>query len=211
MSHPEVMRRLPSGFIVPAQPVLASRPPSGDGWVHEIKHDGYRMIVRRNGAAVRIYSRNANDWTARLCAIADGAWRINASSFTIDGEAVVLGPDGLSRFEELSRREAADTAILYAFDLIEYDGEDMRNRPFLERKAALARLLHNTGASILFNQHIAEDGPVVFAHACRLGAEGIVSKKVDSKYRSGPCRVWIKVRNPASIAVQRERSELWNR
>jgi hypothetical protein len=76
----------------------------------------------------------------------------------------VLGPDGLSRFEELSRRDAADTAMLYAFDLIEHDGEDIRNRPFLDRKAALARLLRNADAGILFNEHIAEDGPVVFAH-----------------------------------------------
>jgi bifunctional non-homologous end joining protein LigD len=149
-------------------------------WVHEIKHNGYRMIVHRDGATVRIYSRNANDWTARLRAIADSAARIKAGSFTIDGEAVVLGPDGLSRFEELSRREAADTAILYAFDLVEHDGE-----VFLDRKAALARLLRNTGAGILFNEHIAEVGTVVFAHACRLGAKCIVSKKVDSTYRSG--------------------------
>ena len=90
-----------------------------------------------------------------------------------------LGPDGLSRFDELSRREVAQTAILHAFDLIEHDGEDLRNLPFLDRKAALARLL--------------------------------VSKSVDGTYRSGPCRVWIKVRNPASVAVQRERSEIWNR
>jgi bifunctional non-homologous end joining protein LigD len=72
--------------------------------------------------------------------------------------------------------------ILYAFDLIEHDGEDMRNRPFLDRKAALARLLRNTEAGVLFNEHIAEDDPIVFAHACRLGAEGIVSKKVDGTY-----------------------------
>jgi bifunctional non-homologous end joining protein LigD len=91
--------------------------------------------------------------------------------------------------------------------LIEHDGEDLHDLPFLDRKAALARLLRNTDAGILFNEHIAEDGPV----ACRLGAEGIVSKKVDGAYQSGPCRVWIKVRNPASIAVQRERSEIWNR
>jgi bifunctional non-homologous end joining protein LigD len=202
---------LPAGFIVPAQPVKASKPPAGTAWVHEIKHDGYRLIVRRDGPTVRLYSRNANDWTPRLLAIATAARRIKARSFTIDGEAVVLGPDGLSRFEELRRREAADTAILHAFDLIEHDGEDMRNRPFLDRKNALARLLCNTEAGILFNEHIAEDGSVVFAHACRLGAEGIVSKKVDGTYRSGLCRVWIKVRNPASIAVQRERSETWNR
>jgi bifunctional non-homologous end joining protein LigD len=167
--------------------------------------------VRRDGPTVRLYSRNAYDWTVRLAAIAAAAELIKAKSFTIDGEAVVLGPDGLSRFEELSRREAARTAILYAFDLIERDGEDLRNLPFLDRKAALARLLRNTKAGILLNEHIAEDGQIVFGHACRLGAEGIVSKKIDGTYRSGPCRVWIKVRNPASIAVQRERSEIWNR
>jgi bifunctional non-homologous end joining protein LigD len=118
---------LPAGFVVPAQPVKASKPPVGTDWVHEIKHDGYRIIVRQDGPTVRLYSRNANDWTVRLAAIAAAAERIKAKSFTIDGEAVVLGPDGLSRFEGLSRREAADTGILYAFDLIERDGKDLRN------------------------------------------------------------------------------------
>ena len=172
--------RLPAGFIIPAQPVMASKPPSGANWVHEIKHDGYRMIVRRDGPMVRIYSRNAYDWTARLRAIAGAAERMHK-------------------------------AILYAFDLIEHDGEDLRDRPFLDRKDALARLLRGTEAGILFNEHVADDGPTVFAHACRLGAEGIVSKRVDGIYRSGPCPVWVKVRNPANISVQRERSENWNR
>ena len=205
------IRRIPPGFVVPAQPIKASKPPSGPDWVHEIKHDGYRLIVRRDGPAVRLYTRNAYDWTVRLPAIAAAAQRIKAKSFTIDGEAVVLGPDGLSRFDELRRREAAHSAILYAFDLIEYDGRDLRDHPFLDRKAALARLLRDTEAGILVNEHVAEDGPTVFARACRLGAEGIVSKQVDGTYRSGPCSVWIKVRNPASVAVQRERSEKWNR
>jgi bifunctional non-homologous end joining protein LigD len=204
------MKGLPAGFIFPAQPVLRLRPPAGTDWVHEIKHDGYRMIVHRDGPTVRLYSRNACDWTVRLASIAAAAELIKAKSFTIDGEAVVMGPDGLSRFEELSGREAARTAILYAFDLIEYDGEDLRDRPFLERKAALACLLHDTEAGILLNEHIAEDGLTVFAHACRLGAEGIVSKRVDGVYRSGPNRGSVKVRNPASIAVQRERSEKWS-
>ena len=83
--------RLPAGFIIPAQPVMASKPPSGANWVHEIKHDGYRMIVRRDGPMVWIYSRNANDWTTRLPAIASAAERLRAKSFTIDGEAVCLG------------------------------------------------------------------------------------------------------------------------
>jgi hypothetical protein len=77
------------------------------------------------------------------------------------------------------------------------DGEDMRNRRFLDRKRALVRLLRNSEADMVFNEHLAEEGPIAFAHACRLGDEGIVSKKVDSTYRSGPCRVWIKARNPA--------------
>src|SRR5215467_12492979 len=166
------IRCLLAGFVVPAQPIKASKPPSGANWVHEIKHDGYRLIVRRDGPIVRLYSRNAIDLTARFSAIAAAAARIKAESFTIDGEAVVLGSDGLSRFDELRRREAARTAILYAFDLIEHDGEDLRNRPFLDRKAALARLLHNTEAGIILNEHLGGDGPTVFEHACRLGAEG---------------------------------------
>ena len=90
-------------------------------------------------------------------------------------------------------------------------GHDLRDHRFLDRKATLARLLRDTEAGILFNEHVAGDGPTVFEHACRLGAEGMVSKRIDGTYRSGLCPVWIKVRNPASEAVQRERSENWNR
>ena len=93
----------------------------------------------------------------------------------------------------------------------EHDGQDLRDLPFLDRKTALARLLRDIEVGILLNEHVAGDGPTVFERACRVGAEGIVSKRIDGTYRSGPCSVWIKVRNPASIAVQRERSENWNR
>jgi ATP-dependent DNA ligase len=105
------VKHLPAGFVIPAQPVKASKPPSGADWVHEIKHDGYRLIVRRDGPVVRLYSRNAIDWTARLPAIAAAARRIKARSFTIDGEAVVLGPDGLSLFDELRRRGGCPYAL----------------------------------------------------------------------------------------------------
>ncbi len=86
-----MIKRLPAGFVIPAQPVVASRPPSGADWVHEIKHDGDRLIVRRDGDAVRLYTGKGNNWTARLPAIAAAAERIKAESFTIDGEAVVVG------------------------------------------------------------------------------------------------------------------------
>jgi bifunctional non-homologous end joining protein LigD len=135
----------------------------------------------------------------RLPAIA-AAGAIKAKTFTIDGEAVVLGPDGLSRFDALRRREAAHSAMLYAFDLIEHDGQDLRDHRFLDRKAALARLLRGTDTNILFNEYVAGDGPTVFEHACRLGAEGIVSKRIDGTYRSGLCPVWFAIR-PASLCI----------
>jgi ATP-dependent DNA ligase len=135
--------------------------------------------------------------------------RIKAESFTIDGEAVVLGPDGLSRFEELCRRAVARTAILYAFD------PSMMARICAISHSWTGRLRWRGCCVILkrascLTKHIVEDGLTVFAHACHLAPKA-VSKKVDGTYRSCPCRVWIKVRNPASIAVQRERGEMWNR
>jgi bifunctional non-homologous end joining protein LigD len=200
--------KLPIGFIVPAQPVEREAPPAGADWVHEIKHDGYRMIVRRDGDSVRLYSRKAIDWTTRLPAIAKGAAVLKAKSFTIDGEAVVVGPDGLTNFEALRRRGAGEVAVLYAFDLIELDGSDLRNLPIETRKATLASLLRKPGA-LRLSEHIAADGLRVFAHACRLGAEGIVSKRLGSSYRSGPCHAWIKCKNPESVAAQRDRAAGW--
>jgi bifunctional non-homologous end joining protein LigD len=133
--------KLPSGFVVPAQPVASEAPPSGADWVHEIKHDGYRMIVRRDGDSVRLYSRRAIDWTDRLPAIVAGAVLLNAKSFTIDGEAVVIGPDGLTNFEALRQHGSGDIAVLYAFDLVALDGNDLRRLPIETRKATLASLL----------------------------------------------------------------------
>jgi ATP-dependent DNA ligase len=175
-----------------------------------IKHDGYRIIVRRDGEGVRLFSRKAIDWTARLPAIAEGARRLKARSFTRDGGAVVVGPNGLTDFEALRRRGSGDVAVLYAFDLLEYDGSDLRRMPLETRKATLASLLKQSGV-IRFSEHIAAEGPDVFAHACRLGAEGIVSKRLGSAYSSGLCHAWVKVKNPDAVAQQRERAARWNR
>jgi bifunctional non-homologous end joining protein LigD len=123
---------------------------------------------------------------------------------------LVAGPDRLTRFDDLRRRENARAAFLYAFDVLEHDGEDLRNRPLLDRKVALAMLLQGSDAGIVLNEHLAIEGALVFEHACKLGAEGIVSKRVAAPYRSGPYSAWIKVKNPASLAVQRERSANWN-
>jgi ATP-dependent DNA ligase len=166
-------RPLPLGFIVPAQPVERETPPVGPDWVHEVKHDGYRLIVRKAGVVVRLFTRNGYDSTKRFPAVSEAAERlVEASSFTIDGEAVVVGPDGSSLFDALRRRENARNVILYAFDLIECNGEDFRDRPFLDRKKALSRLLGGSSAGILYNDHVVAEGAVVFEHACKLGSAG---------------------------------------
>jgi bifunctional non-homologous end joining protein LigD len=172
------------GFIDPCIPTLAAKPPSGPGWVHEIKHDGYRLIVRRDGTAVRLFTRRGYNWTDRYPAIVAAAAKLRAKSFTLDGEAVVVGANGVAVFDALHRRHRASEALLYAFDLLELDrGGDLRPRPLSDRKAKLARLLTRPPAGIVFNEHTEEDGAVVFRHACKMGLEGIVSKRLTAPYR----------------------------
>ena len=121
----------------------------------------------------------------------------------------MVGPNGLTDFEALRRRGSGDVAVLYAFDLLEYDGSDLRRIPLETRKATLASLLKQSGV-IRLSEHMAAEGPDVFAHACRLGAEGIVSKRLGSAYSSGLCHAWVKVKNPDAVAQQRERAARWN-
>jgi bifunctional non-homologous end joining protein LigD len=202
-------RILPAGFVDPCIPTLAAKPPSGPDWVHEVKHDGYRLIVRRDGKTVLLFTRRGHDWTHRYPAIAAAAAKLRARSFTLDGEAVVSGADGVAVFEALHRRHRATDAMLYAFDLLELNGKDLRPLPLSERKARLARLLARAPIGIVFNEHTDHDGAVVFRHACKLGLEGIVSKRVSAPYRSGPSRDWIKVKNPESPAMRRARAGTW--
>ncbi len=112
------MRR-PSGFVEPCLPSKAARPPSGPLWVHEIKHDGYRLMVRWDGARVRCFTRNGHDWADRFPAIVDAASRIQASSFLIDGEAVIARDDGTQDFHALRGKHRGHEAVLFAFDLID--------------------------------------------------------------------------------------------
>jgi ATP dependent DNA ligase domain len=127
-------------------------------------------------AAPERKGRNAD----RFSTIATVAATLEAHSFTIDGKAVVIGPDGIAQFDQLRRRNGAKRAMLFGFDLIELNGVDLRSRPLLERKTSLAELIDGTKSGIMLNDHLAEDGDLVFSHACRLGAEGIVSKKIDA-------------------------------
>jgi bifunctional non-homologous end joining protein LigD len=200
---------MPTGFVPPCIPTRAPKPPIGADWVHEIKHDGYRLQVRRDGDAVRLFTRRGYDWSGRYPAIAVTAMLLRARSFTLDGEAVVCGPDGVAVFDALHRRGTVSEAMLYGFDLLELDGEDLRGLPLVDRKKRLARLLGGRRLGIVLSDHTDEDGATIFQQACKMGLEGIVSKRLSAPYRSGPSRDWIKVKNPDSPAMVRHREESW--
>jgi bifunctional non-homologous end joining protein LigD len=119
----------------------------------------------------------------RLMSSADGTLR--SRSCIIDGEAVACDDNGVASFDLVRYHRANDRVFLYAFDLIELNGDDLRHDPLEGRKATLEMILAKAGAGIWFNEHIEGDGPTVFAHACKLGLEGIDSKRKDSAYRSG--------------------------
>jgi bifunctional non-homologous end joining protein LigD len=202
-------RALPAGFIAPCLPTKTNKLPSGSGWLHEIKHDGFRVIARKKGEQVRLYSRPGNDLTYRFPLIVETLARLRSRSCIIDGEAVACDDNGVTLFNRVRYRHHDESIFLYAFDLIEPNGDDLRRDPLEGRKATLEMLLAKAGPGVRFNEHMEGDGETVFRHACKLGLEGIVSKRKDSLYRSGRSPDWLKMKNPASAAVTREAEEDW--
>jgi bifunctional non-homologous end joining protein LigD len=203
------MPTLAAPFVPPCIPTRAPKPPAAPGWVHEIKHDGYRLQVRRVGDQVRLFTRRGYDWSGRYPSIAVTATLLRPRSFTLDGEAVVCGPDGVAVFDALHRRGTVTEAMLYAFDVLELDGEDLRALPLVDRKKRLTRLLGGRRLGIVLSDHTDEDGATIFRHACKLGLEGIVSKRLSAPYRSGRSTDWLKVKNPSSPAMIRARDAEW--
>jgi bifunctional non-homologous end joining protein LigD len=155
------------GFVAPCLPSLADRPPKGAGWIHEIKHDGFRMMVRRNGVGVRLFTRNGYDWTNRYPLIRQAAHALRATSFLLDGEAVNCNEDGFPDFNTRRQRKNDRTVFLYAFDLIELDGRDLRREPIELRKTALVKLLRKADHGIFLNEHVEDEAAIVFQHACQ--------------------------------------------
>ena len=134
---------------------------------------------------------------------------LRVRSIIVDGEAVWAGEDGKSDFDKLHSRAHDQQVFLYAFDLLELNGEDYRNHPLEKRKAKLEKLLARTRQGMRFSEHLDEDGETIFQHACKMGLEGIVSKRRDFPYRSGRCKSWVKVKNPNSPAMLRIRDGSW--
>jgi ATP-dependent DNA ligase len=157
---------------------------------------------------VRLYSRNGHDFSKRFALVVSAVATLLVPSCLIDGKATVSDASGLAVFDLIRSWPTNLSAVLCAFDLLELDGEDLRR---LRRKAGLARLLRKPHAGIAANEHYVGNGDIVYRQACKLGCEGIVSKRLGSFYRSGRSKQWVKIKNPAAPAVRREAEEDWGR
>lgn len=186
------------GLIVPQAATLLEKVPAGDEWLHEIKYDGYRMVCRVDAAAggARFYTRKGYDFTDRLPTLRRAVGRLPLGKAWLDGEIVVFTPEGRSDFHALQNafRSGRDRGIVYVvFDLMNYEGYDIRSAPLVERKALLAELIPPTG-EVRYVEHIVGQGEEFYQAACSRQLEGILSKQADSEYQSQRTRSWVKVK-----------------
>ncbi|MEY9772118.1 DNA ligase D-like protein (predicted ligase) [Sinorhizobium fredii] len=184
-------------YIEPCLPKLVELAPTGERWIHEIKHDGYRLAVRIDAGDVRLLSRRGLNWTSRFPLVDQAARELRQKSVYIDGEVVIDGADGISDWPALHACASAGRcpgASLWAFDLLFLGGKDLRALPLVERKRMLAEILAPLTGGIRYVEFLEGDGRTIFEHACALGLEGIVSKLRDGRYRSGKSDAWRKTK-----------------
>ncbi len=184
-------------FVEPSLAQLADRPPKGKDWIHEIKFDGYRTQARIDGRSIKLLTRKGLDWTERFEPIAETLKTLRLASALIDGEIIAETSSGVPSFSDLQQALSAgadDRLLYYVFDLLSCEGADLRNTPLVERKALLHRIVEPlpAGANIRFSEHFETDGATMLEHACRMGLEGIISKRKNEPYRSGRGEHWIK-------------------
>ncbi len=187
--------------IEPCLALLKAKPPSGPDWIYEIKWDGYRVAVHIEPNSVRIITRGGHDWTNRFPEIADAARKLGVGAAILDGEAVVLDNEGRSDFGALQRslggrggKKASAEAILYAFDLLYFDGHDLTNMELSGRRHLLEDLIGESEGAIRVSEVLEADGATLLAAACKHGLEGIIAKHRDSTYRSGRLGDWLKIK-----------------
>jgi bifunctional non-homologous end joining protein LigD len=204
-SRPARSRSKPLGFILPCQPALSDRPPAGPDWQHEIKWDGFRIIARKDGERVRLWARTGTDYTTSLDRVRAAVAALPIGAAVIDGEAVAFDPEGRPSFAALRSIEGQRGAVLIAYDLLECNGLDLRREPLQDRRARLARLLkpprgkaaQTVAGGLVLSEAVEANGEAMFRHACAMGLEGIVSKRIGSRYVSGRTRAWLKTKNPS--------------
>ncbi|CAH1696009.1 ATP-dependent DNA ligase clustered with Ku protein, LigD [Hyphomicrobiales bacterium] len=171
---------------------LVDAVPAGDRWIHEMKYDGYRTLVAVGGGEARAYTRSGLDWSGRFPSILSDARKLKVRSALIDGEAVVLDPEGRSNFQKL---QGAPASIDYfAFDLLELNGDDLTSLPLLERKAKLKDILPAKGTHIRYSDHIQGNGEKLLKSFCAAGLEGVVSKLANSRYVGARAGSWVKTK-----------------
>jgi bifunctional non-homologous end joining protein LigD len=186
--------RLPD-FVPLALATLHDTAPSGPGWLHEIKFDGYRIEARLDRGQVQLLTRNRQDWTHRFEPIARAVARLPAKSALLDGEVVIEDDKGVSGFSLLQialKEGRTDRFVYWMFDILYLDGADLTGRPLVERKAVLQKLLRDTTDPIRYAEHFDDDGPRLLEHACELGLEGVISKRRDAPYSSGRTENFVK-------------------
>lgn len=186
-------------FIQPCLATLAREPPTGPQWVHEIKFDGYRLQARLEKGSCQIITRNGLDWTHRFKSLAASLAKLPLRMALIDGEAIVEDERGVSSFVALvdELKAGGSTRISYvAFDLLHLNGVPMMGLPLRERKSRLEALLRSQAADgpLRYSRHLEGDGAAILAQACKLGLEGIVSKRIDKPYQPGRSDTWLKTK-----------------
>jgi bifunctional non-homologous end joining protein LigD len=186
------------GFIEPCLATLRSTPPAGEEWVHEVKFDGYRLQAHISGGRVKLLTRSGLDWTGKFGRPIGGALEaLPCEQAIIDGEVVVLSDNGGTSFASLQAalsESRPDLMTFYAFDLLHLDGADLRAEPLVERKARLQDLFGGVeeDGPLRYSEHFSEAGKTMLSHVCRMGLEGVLSKRADAPYRSGRGYDWIK-------------------
>ncbi|HVQ28623.1 MAG TPA: DNA ligase D, partial [Vicinamibacteria bacterium] len=173
--------------------MIVEAPPEGDDWLHEIKHDGYRIVARIEEGEVRLISRNGKDWTKEFPQVARAVGRLPAGTALLDGEVAAVLPTGATSFQALQRRAEGGTPLVYfAFDILHLDGWDLRDVRLYERKEVLRRFLESAPATLRYSDHVRGNGAEFFAQARELGLEGVISKRADAPYREGRGGDWRK-------------------
>jgi bifunctional non-homologous end joining protein LigD len=143
-----------AAFIEPCLPSSADKPPAGSNWIHEIKHDGFRLMARRDPVGIRLITRNGHDWEARYPLVVEAMNHLKLRSCLIDGEVVCCDEKGVAAFQMLRHRRNEPKAFLYAFDLLELNGADLRREPIEVRKATLASILRKSRPGVRLNEHM---------------------------------------------------------
>jgi bifunctional non-homologous end joining protein LigD len=175
---------------------LVDHVPPGNGWVHEMKYDGYRTLIAVGGEDGRAYTRSGLDWTEKFAGIVADAETLGVRSALFDGEAVVVDSDGKTSFQALqvALKDDPGSILYYAFDLLSLDGEDLTGLPLLDRKTKLAALIGEGTAKIRYSDHIVGRGEDLFGTFCDAGLEGVISKRVDSAYVGSRSGSWVKTK-----------------